>query len=87
MLPIYTFFVLYIQNLGVKYPNMTREDPCVLSLSQPESCATSTESSIPGSAGSLARALKAKKACRFFFSMFSFYYCFVFRQREKLLDR
>ena len=42
---------------------MTGEDP----LSQPESCATSTEYSIPGSAGSLARQLEAKKASRFFF--------------------
>ena len=57
----YRFFV-YIQNLGVQYANMTREDPFALSLSRTESLAVSTEQSIPGSAGSLAREPKAKKA-------------------------
>ncbi|XP_065835651.1 uncharacterized protein [Oscarella lobularis] len=41
---------------------MTREDPCVLPLSRSESLATSSEQSFPGSAGSLNRESKAKKA-------------------------
>ena len=71
----YLYVFVYIQNLGVQYPNMTREDPRVLPLSRPESCATSAEDSDSSSMDSLSWESKAKKASRFFF--FIFFFCIV----------
>ena len=79
--PIYTFFV-YIQNLGVQYPNMTREDPCVLPLSRPESCATSAEYSDPHSTDSLSWESKAKKASRLFLLFLFFIVLYLGKERN-----